>query len=262
MIPPLAEFDRTFVDFNVSETCDPTLTAGAGPSQLQLVKWVHQARQGDRHARFFFVDTMYWTLREPAFRCFERVHGARAMEYREWFYAKLLQLLNILVHEKLNVAETATEEERPWEQGLTVLGTHGPAVDEDAIQAVFSPEQNDPAFWSSIVGSVCAAPSGRLGVLSQRMAECGGQRQGKPKPGGRGWHRNRERDQIIRNLHARGAAPEAICAELDRRTIPTRPAMQAAGVPRWVDAWKDPDFKNQVQQVLWKVANPEKAVKP
>jgi hypothetical protein len=184
MVPLLAEFDRAFADFNVSETRDPTLTAGAGPSQLQLIEWVHQARQGDREARFLFVDTMYWTLREPAFRRFERVHGARAMEYREWFYAKLLRLLNILVHEKLNVAETAAEVERPWEQGLTVLGTLGPAVDEEAIQAVFSPEQNDPEFWSQIVESVCAAPSNRLGVLSQRMAEWGGQRSKQSRSGG------------------------------------------------------------------------------
>jgi hypothetical protein len=261
MIPLLAEFDRTFADFNVSEAHDPTLKAGAGPSQLQLIEWVHQARQGDWEARFLFVDKMYWTLREPAFRCFERVHGTRVMEYREWFYAKLLQLLHILVHEKLNVAETATEVDRPWEQGLTVLGTLGPAVDGEAIQAVFSPEQNDPELWSAIVESVSAAPSDRLGVLSQRMAERGAQRQRQSRTGGREWHRNRERNQIIRNLHARGVAPEEICAELDRRTIPTLPAMQKAGVSRWVDAWNDPHFRNGIQQVIWKVVHPRKAVK-
>ena len=261
MIPLLAEFDRAFADFNVSETQDPTLKAETGPSQLDLIKWVHQARQGDREARFMFVDTMYWTLREPAFRCFERVHGARAMEYREWFYAKLLQLLNILVHEKLNVAETATEVERPWEQGLTVLGTLGPAVDEEAIQAVFSPEQNDPVFWRQIVESVCAAPSNRLGVLSQRMAERGGQRSRQSRSGERDWHRNRERNQVIRTRLARGVAPEEICAELDRRTIPTLPAMQAAGVSRWVDAGNDPHFRKHVQQAFWKVVNRPKAVK-
>ncbi|MDP2997098.1 MAG: hypothetical protein Q8N47_06390 [Bryobacterales bacterium] len=261
MIPLLAEFDRAFADFNVSETRDPTLKAEIGPSQLQLIVWVHEARQGDREARSLFVDTMYWTLREPAFRCFERVHGARAMEYREWFYAKLLQFLNILVHEKLNLAETATEVERPWEQGLTVLGTLGPAVDEEAIQAVFSPEQNNPEFWSPIVGSVCAAPSDRLGVLSQRMAEWGAQRQRQLRSGGREWPRNRERNQIIRNLRARGAALEDICAELDRRTIPTLPAMQAAGVSHWVDAGNDPHFRRHVQQVIWKAVNRPKAVK-
>jgi hypothetical protein len=53
-----------------------------------------------------------------------------------------------------------------------------------------------------------------------------------------------------------------ICAELDRRTIPTLPAMQKAGVSRWVDAWGDPDFRKQTQQVFWKVVNPRKAVKP
>jgi hypothetical protein len=262
MIPLLAEFDRAFLDFNVSETCDPTLKSDNGPSQLQLIKWVHQARQGDRDARFLFVDTMYWTFREPAFRCFERVHGARAMEYREWFYAKLLQFLNILVHEKLNVAETAIEVERPWEQGLTVLGTDGPAVAEEAIQAVFSPEQNDPEFWSSIVGSVCAARSDRLGVLSQRMAEWGGRRPRQSRSGERDWHRNRERNQIIRNLHARGDAPAEICAELDRRTVPTLPAMQQAGVSRWVDAWNAPHFRNPIQQLFWKVEHPRKTVKP
>jgi len=38
MIPLLAEFDRAFADFNVSETQDPTLKAEAGPSQLQLIE--------------------------------------------------------------------------------------------------------------------------------------------------------------------------------------------------------------------------------
>ena len=165
------------------------------------------------------------------------------------------------MHEKLDVAETATELERPWEQGLTVLGTLGPAVDGEAIQAVFSPEQNDPEFWSPIVESVCAAPSDRLDVLSQRMAEWGAQRQRQLRSGGREWHRNRERNQVIRTRLARGAAPEDICAELDRRTIPTLPAMPKAGVSRWVDAWNDPHFRNQVQQVFWKVLNPRKAVK-
>jgi hypothetical protein len=261
MIPLLAEFDRAFADFNVSEAQDTTLKPDNGPSQLQLIQWVHQARQGDPDARFLFVDTMYWTLREPTFRCFERVHGARAMEYREWFYAKLLQFFNILMHEKLDVAETATDVERHWEQGLTVLGTLGPAVDEEAIQAAFSPEQNDPEVWSQIVASVCAVPSGRLDVLSQRMAEWSGQRQRQSRTGGREWPRNRERNQIIRNLKARGATLEDICEELDRRTIPTLPAMQAAGVSHWVDAGKDPHFRKHVQPVIWKAVNGPKAVK-
>ena len=37
--------------------------------------------------------------------------------------------------------------------------------------------------------------------------------------------------------------------------------MQKAGVSRWVDAWNDPHFRNQVQQMFRKVVNPRKAVK-
>ena len=55
--------DRNFPDFNFSETWDPDLRPGGGPSQLSLIKLVHAARRGERSARFEFKDTTYWTLR-------------------------------------------------------------------------------------------------------------------------------------------------------------------------------------------------------
>ena len=62
---------------------------------------VHAARRGDRSAGFEFTDTMFWTLRPESFECFQRVHGPRAISYRDWFYAKLSQFLDILTYEKL-----------------------------------------------------------------------------------------------------------------------------------------------------------------
>jgi len=125
--------DREFPDFNFSATWDPDLRPGGGPSQLKLIQMVHGARLGERGAAAGFIETMYWTLRLESFECFQRVHGPCSISYRDWFYAKLSQFLDLLVYEQLAVAgpggTTGLKAGAPWEEGFLVLGPGELAVD-------------------------------------------------------------------------------------------------------------------------------------
>ena len=136
--------DRAFEEFNFSWILDPTLSGG--PSQAVLLQLVYAARQGDRSATFELVDTMCCTLREETFECFQKAHGPRPIRYRDWYYSKLLQFLEILVYEQLSVDRlrpdgTAYEPQtdRPWEEGVTILGSAGPAVQDDDVERAFEP---------------------------------------------------------------------------------------------------------------------------
>ncbi len=89
---------------------------------------------------------MYHTLLEATFECFQRMHGPRAIDYRDWFYSKLSQYLEILVYEKLSLFGVESDgrikepqTDRPWEEGLTVISTAGPYVQPNYIEAAFSP---------------------------------------------------------------------------------------------------------------------------
>jgi hypothetical protein len=73
---------RVFPDFNFSETWDPDLKPGGGPSQLKLIQVIHAARCGERGAAAGFTETRYWTLRPESFECFQRVHGPRSLRAR------------------------------------------------------------------------------------------------------------------------------------------------------------------------------------
>ena len=140
--------DREFPDFNFCETLDPDLRPGSGPSQLALIQMVHAARQGDRSAGFEFTDTMFRTLRPESFECFQRLHGPRAISYRDWFYAKLSQFLDILTYEKLALdgfgpdgKARTPETDKPWEEGLTVLGPGGPGTDSGDLEKNVRPSR-------------------------------------------------------------------------------------------------------------------------
>jgi hypothetical protein len=66
---------------------------------------VYQARKGNRLAAGQFADAMYCPLRPETRECFQRSHGFRPVSHRDWFYAKLVQFLDILVHDELTIEE-------------------------------------------------------------------------------------------------------------------------------------------------------------
>jgi hypothetical protein len=274
------DMDRKFLEFNFCEVWDPTLKPGLGPRQADLIEMVYHARQGDRSAAFEFCSTMYWTLREAAFTCFEKIHGPRPIHYHEWFYCKLQQLLEILVYEELSVDGYAADgslrhpqTDQPWKEGFIVLGTAGPPVQPDDLEAAFRPEDNsDAACWAQIVYEVCEAPGDRLTVLESGLA---GRRQQRVLAGNaeaaglpsnaplrrREWNANRDRNRVIRNLQAQGKDGGEICQGLDERTIPSLPILQRHNIHRWVDGWNNLRFQRNIQQLFSKLRRPQKVVK-
>jgi hypothetical protein len=164
--------DRKFPDFNFSELLAPDLRPGSGPTELALIRFVYDARQGDRVASSDFADTMYWTLREESFHCFQAVHGPRSISYRDWFLAKLCQFLEILVYETLSVDGIGPGGElrspgtdKPWQEGMLVLGPAGPPVQPPDVEETFAIADNTPKFWGEIVEEVCRASGSRLVAL-------------------------------------------------------------------------------------------------
>ena len=262
--------DRAFPDFNFSETWDPDLRPGGGPGQLKLVQLVHGARLGERGAGSEFAEMMYWTLRPESFECFQRVHGPRAISYRDWFYAKLSQFLDILAYEKLALDGLGPDgqlrtpkTDKPWEEGLTVLGPGGPGADPAYLERTFVPADNDSGFWGEIVEEVCRAPGDRLAVLEGIMGQLRRKRgrvvSGESATGllagarpRREWGRTRERTKIIRQLLAEGEDGLEICAALDTRDMVVLPILQQHGVHTYVAGWNDHDLRRSIQQLFAK----------
>ncbi|MCL5743912.1 MAG: hypothetical protein M1541_08290 [Acidobacteria bacterium] len=262
--------DRAFPDFNFCETLDPDLRPGGGPPQLALIQMVHAARRGDRSARREFTDTMFWTLRPESFECFQRVYGPRAISYRDWFYAKLSQFLDILAYEKLALdgfgpdgKARTPETDKPWEEGLTVLGPGGPGADPTDIEKTFVPADNAPVFWGEIVDEVCRAAGDRLAALEGIMGRLRRKRgrvasvePGAGLPAGvrprREWGLTRKRNQIIRQLLAEGKDGQEICAALDARGVAVLPIMKRRGVDTYVAGWAIKDLRRNVQQLFAK----------
>src|SRR5262249_41182771 len=124
------DLDRAFVEFHACEVWDPAFRPGFAPSQAQLFEIVCAARNGDMSASSEFADTMYWTLREAAFDCFQRKYGPRPIRYEEWDHAKLKQYLEMLGYEKLVVDGIdrsgklmVPQTDQPWNEGLYVIGS-------------------------------------------------------------------------------------------------------------------------------------------
>ena len=70
-----------------------------------------------------------------------------------------------------------------------------------------------------------------------------------------------ERNQIIRNLHAQGKDGFAICQELDKRTVPTIPALQKMGIHKWARGWEDKETRRSIQSVFAKQRSRREPVK-
>jgi hypothetical protein len=165
------EMDRAFLDFNFCELRDPTLKPGNGPTQAKLFELVYKARQGDKAATLEFATTMDWTLREATFECFQKIHGPRPILYWDWFYGKLSQFLEILVYQWLSVASLAEpQSDRPWEEGLLVLGSMGAPVQPGEVEQAFRPEDQESYDWVELVRTISTAASDRLGALEEILA--------------------------------------------------------------------------------------------
>jgi hypothetical protein len=98
--------DADFEGFNFCPIHDPSLKPGHGPTAAGLYRLTHEARLGDRSAIHELASAIHWTLKEASFESFQRVHGARPITYRDWFYSKLAQFMEILLHNQVEVCDS------------------------------------------------------------------------------------------------------------------------------------------------------------
>jgi hypothetical protein len=61
---------------------------------------------------------------------------------------------------------------------------------------------------------------------------------------------------------SRGLRRAETCQILDEKGIETTPGMKKCNVYKWVEAFSDPDFQNDVQQVMTKAVKKHESVKP
>jgi hypothetical protein len=261
---PHLDLDRWFPDFNFHNLVDPTLTPGHGPNRTRLAEWVYRSRQGEVNPGRDFANTMYWTLREETFRCFERAHGARPIRYDDWFYCKLTQFLELLVYERLSLTYGPPPEcsckpatDRPWEEGFLVLGPAEESIAGD-VQAAFAPEDNDSKLWAEIVAEVSSALGDRVSVLEGILARRG-RAKGTPKVWE--WKRKKRRNDLIRELLEQGKDTQTICEVLDQQHTEPLPAMRAAGIDSWVTGWTHARVNRNIQQLVAKQKGRKKPVK-
>jgi hypothetical protein len=256
MFYPDFHTNRSFRDFNFCARWDPSLKGG--PSSESLVRLVYEARQGDRSAAGEFGSAMYYTLRPAAFEAFQKRRGPYGITYTEWFYSKLKQYFEILLYLWLDVTEMAEDGnlrvrvvEQPWEEGLDGFLLHGDLVEDEEIEQALIPEDNERVGWGALVYEVSRATANRTEVLrawldGERSAKVANRRPLSS------WEKNRERDEIILDCLKRGMSRADVCRQLDKRTIPTLPALQKMGFQRWTDAWGDPDGRQAIQRLFSK----------
>jgi hypothetical protein len=254
-------------DFNFSRFWDPDLKPGHGPDESALYRLVFESRKGVSHAAQEFGNTMYWTLRAPPFEAFQRLHGPRPIEYKDWFYSKLHQFLSILVYEELSVSGVSPnraagrpQTDEPWKEGTGRLSGSGPIIQEDEVEQAVLCEDHEDLNWNQLVRELAGAGPDRFMILREWM-ETNKNRPGLSPKLKRGWTKNEERDLIICNCLRRGVSPGQICEELDRRTIATLEGLQRAGVFKWIDAWAHSEHRKRVQQLFSKLASRQKPVK-
>ncbi len=152
-------FDREFRDYNFRE-----IPNRGSPSEDQLFDLVDKARNGDRSAFLEFGDIMYWTLRKPAYECYQAECGPEPISYGDYFYAKLQVFLDVLVYEE-------TYHSRDWDpagslwEGRTALRSSGPEIYPGDVQELLVPADSERLNWVDLVQVVSIEKHDRLAAL-------------------------------------------------------------------------------------------------
>jgi hypothetical protein len=181
--------DPEFADFNFSSFLDPELKPGNGPTTTDMYRMVIESRRGDRPAAAEFANTLHWTLRPAAFDSFQRVHGPRPIGYPDWFYSKLYQFFDILLHDRVEVLGNGPEgyfgpprTDHPWEEGRKTLRGVAQSLEPEELEEAFSSGDHERINWFDLVqlGTRSAAET-RLARLRGRLRQLG---RGKQRSGG------------------------------------------------------------------------------
>jgi hypothetical protein len=257
--------DPTFLNFNFHYGWDPTLRPGAGPGVRALYKMVMEGRRDPLKEGLEFAQVMGWTPRPEAFESFERVYGA-AVAFRDWFYSKLYQYFRLLLYERVEVLGNAPDgrwgppkTDKPWEEGFQQLEGFGEEIHPDLLERAFDPSKCGTYRWNDVVLSCLQAEaSERLEVALEFVREHLPQRaqprrldeeQGRRPCGSQVPH---ERDRFIAGQLIQGASRERICELLDKRRFPATLNMLKNGISSWAEAFRDQQFRRDVQSIFSK----------
>ena len=255
--------DDEFVDFNFSQSHDPALQPGHGPDHRQLYRMVIEARQGDRTGFAEFAEVMYRTLRPEAFESFQRTHGARPISYADWFFSKLYLFFQVLLHDSLQVMLDGGYRfpltDAPWKEGHGRLLSSGAEVHPDDLECTFEPARHSSYPWLELAARCSRANAAdRLRAVLQFVRAYRDARptvktldveQGR-RP--RGDQEILERDQLIAEQLLQDTPRKRICALLDQDRFSVTHNMEANGILTWTLAWKDPQFRKDVQSIFSK----------
>lgn len=254
---PILLDDDEVLDFNFCRMHDPWLKPGQGPSASWLYRMAYVARGNGAFAAGFasqLADTIHRTLTEEAFQSFQHASGHRPIRYEDWYCSKLDQFLSVLLFETLyedwrpvGPRWGKLTSMRPWEEKTGIL-SGDPVAAPDEVVAAFSIERALGLDWHPIVLAVSRTKGDRLEALKRALAEQqGGQKVSSGRPS-----RLTPRDEIVLSCLERGEERRSICETLDRKGVPTTLQMRSHDYKLWADAWDDPDFRNNVQQMISK----------
>jgi hypothetical protein len=258
--------DPEFLDFNFLLGYDPALRPGGGPGHQELYQMVIQARRGDPVGAQEFAGVMGLILRPEAFESFQRTFGARPVGFPDWFFSKLYQFLDILLHESLSALGPGAwvnwgprQTDKPWEECRRRLTSVGPEIRPDQLERAFDPASHRTYPWLDLV-RLCtrAEPADRLEAALQFVREWAKRRRATRKldperarrP--RGDEETYARDKFIAEQLIRGTAREKICELLDKKRCPVTENMRAKGIETWKAAWNNSDFRKYVQSMFSK----------
>ena len=147
----------------------------------------------------------------------------------------------------------------PLEEGFGIFRGTSPLLQPEELEQLNAQEWASYP-WRKLVERIAKAPADRLAAAQSWLAERRGSVIGDQRARrGRGWGKNQERDQIIRNCLERGSGRQEICQELDKRTIETIPQLRKMNIHRWNDGWQDTEARKAIQRLFSKVR--QKAVK-
>jgi hypothetical protein len=224
------EFDAAFRDYNFASHRDPGFPAQVSVAELRIMLDVLDSDETAGAADI--ADVFSTTLRNGTLEGFQRLHGPKPIDYRDWCLAKTGQFFGIL----------------------------GIGWDPEAVLNGKSPVSYLSFPWAEIVLATRRPYHEAEKALTELLRDWRGDDliRGVKTPG---WGKNRERDGILIAMRDRGASNEEIVKELDLRAITGLPCMKSRGVVRWVEAYNDVYLMQRIDQFIGKAYVRRTAVK-
>jgi len=227
---PTFEFDHAFRDYNFSSLRDAAFPVQV--NSTELAEMLKSVIAEDRVGVFDVADIFHTTVRNGTFEGFQRAHGPKPIDYRNWCLAKTGQFFGML----------------------------GCGADPDEVLGQRPVEELLNFPWAELV-RIAATPDIEAEDALDAILKVWGRDRAKPPDSARGWGKNVERDDILVAMIDRGESTESILREFDKHAIKGLPAMEKLGIFRWARAYQNVDLMVRIDQLFKKAYQRRKGVK-